>query len=146
MWARLQIICFSGQVLPSPCKGNFSLQLLPKHYVQFFYYFSDQLLVHLVSLLVFCGFVFSDFDFYFICFEIIGPDEPLNLIGSLCCKLIIFAQNHILFPANENGSVKQKQSDFNFQWVDGTRNASFVTLCVYIASTETCLKHGNQHH
>lgn len=29
-------------------------------------------------------------------------------------SLIIFAQNHILFPANENGSVKQKQSDFNF--------------------------------
>ena len=29
-------------------------------------------------------------------------------------SLIIFAQNHILFPANENGSLKQKQSDFNF--------------------------------
>ena len=28
--------------------------------------------------------------------------------------LMIFAQNHILFPAKENGSVKQKQSDFNF--------------------------------
>ena len=29
-------------------------------------------------------------------------------------SLMIFAQNHILFPAKENGSVKQKQSDFNF--------------------------------
>ena len=68
--------------------------------------------MHLVSLLVFCGFVFSDFDFYFICFEIIGPDEPLNLIGSLKCSLLSIVDSFSSKFAH--GSVKQKQSDINF--------------------------------
>ena len=134
MWARLQIICFSGQ-LSRYCLPLVKVISLYNFYLKLctiFYYFSDQLLVHLVSLLVFCEFVFSDFDFYFICFEIIGP---LNLIGSLQCSLLSIVDNFSSKFAH--GSVKQKQSDFNFQWVDGTRNASFLTSCVYIASTET---------
>ena len=70
------------------CKGYFSLQLLPKIMYNFLLFFRLVIGASCIlgSFLWICLFQFW---LLFICFEFIGPDEPLNLIGSLWCKYLL---------------------------------------------------------